>query len=628
MCGIAGTLGSFKPSAIEIMTKSLTHRGPDNQDIYRKNDVNLALGHTRLAILGLNALGNQPMTSRDGRYTITYNGEIYNFPTLKKELKAKGSEFQSETDTEMILEAFSHYGIDSLNLFEGIYAFAIWDHKEKKLIIARDHLGIKPLYYYQGPEGFAFSSELKALISGLPECKKTPNHQALALHLSYLWCPTPHTVFNEFKKLEAGTYLIVQEGKIKEQKQFYSLPQYKESNQIRDEKEAVKEIQTHFKTAIERQLLSDVPVGAFLSGGLDSSAIVSFARNIRQESIPTFTINFKDQSFQNEGFVDDLDYAKAAAKALDVDLKIIDVDSQIALELPKMIQQLDEPQADFAALHTAMIAKLARDNDIKVLLSGTGGDDLFSGYRRHQAISFQKTLSHFPSLIRNPIASLSGKLPTHNALGRRAKKLFENANLSPRDQMISLFHWLSPNNTLDLFKPELSAHMSENGIFSPLRETLKEFEGLSQLDQILALEKTYFLTDHNLNYTDKMTMMYGVEARVPFLDRDLIDCAARIHPSLKIKNGQTKWVLKKAMEPYLPNEIIYRPKTGFGVPLRSWLKNELQDFVMQNLSENSFICQNFFEHKKIQQLIRDNQDGKIDASYPILTLLSLEEFFK
>jgi len=370
-------------------------------------------------------------------------------------------------------------------------------------------------------------------------------------------------------------------------------------------------------------MVSDVPVGAFLSGGLDSSSIVAFAKEVTPD-IRCFSIDTRGAN--DDGFVDDLPYAKLAAKYLDVPLDIVTIDSHnMANDIEKMIYQLDEPLADPAALNVLYISQLARQQGIKVLLSGAGGDDLFTGYRRHHALQIEKYWDWMPKSVRVTLENVTGNLDTSNNMKRRISKLFSGAGLSSEDRLVNYFRWTNNATLESLFTPELRHEIKDNNPNSVMHDFIEPIiTDTTRLDCMLALEQRYFLTDHNLNYTDKMSMAAGVEVRVPFLDKDLVKLASNIPNKYKQRGSAGKWVLKKAMEPYLPEEIIYRPKTGFGVPLRGWIKHELRDLIGDLLSPDSIRKRGLFSPDSVNRLVLDNKSGKIDASYTILSLLCIE----
>lgn len=511
-----------------------------------------------------------------------------------------------------------------LSKLNGIFAFAIWDKQKDELFIARDGLGVKPFYYTISPDGFMFASEIKALLVN-KNIERSLNSRAVASHLTYLWSPSPDTMLNGVYKLEPGHAIVVRNSEVKKKWCFYD-QQYNEHLHYISERDAIKQCRDLVSQSVQRQLLSDVPLGAFLSGGLDSSAIVAFAKkNKIDQEFQAFTIDLQNLGAKSEGTIDDLPYARKAADFLGVDLKVIKVGSEITCDLEKMIYYLDEPQADPAALNVLHISKLAQENGIKVMLSGAGGDDIFTGYRRHYALLQERYWSWMPSNIRSMLGRGAQSLTNSNHTTRRLSKAFQYAGYEHTRRLASYFYWLNPEFLHDVLSPNLNAELSGYDVSSPILATLERLQGDTHpLNQLLYLESKHFLADHNLNYTDKMGMAEGVEIRVPLLDPDLVAFAAGLPVHYKQRGRTGKWIFKKAMEGILPNDIIYRPKTGFGAPLRYWLRNELKELVDDVLSVDSLKKRNLFDPAGVQKLRKMDAEGKVDAAYPIFSMVCME----
>ena len=603
----------------------LSHRGPDAHGSEFFFDRGVFLGHTRLAIQDLSSAGAQPMNSEDESLTITFNGEIYNFPKLKKDLINQGYKFFSNTDTEVILNLYIEYGLDLFAMLDGIFAVAIFDKNKDQLIVARDGLGVKPLYYYCKEGTFAFSSEIKALEMLLLDKNLTIDPSSINRYLTFQWCPGEGTPYAEIKKNNPGEILVIQNGSIIDNKIFYQLPIQKhvKKNNTDTLGTIVNELDGKLRKAVHDQMLSDAPVGAFLSGGLDSTSVVAFAKEV-DPNIVCFTI--ENLSSSNDGIEDDLPYAKAAAKHLNVPLEVVTVDANsIVKNLEKMIWMLDEPLGDPAPLNVLYISELAKANGIKVLLSGAGGDDIFTGYRRHQALIFDEKIKLLPKSILSYVERLTGKLDNRITLFRRLAKLFNGISLDGNQRIINYNKWIGQKDLAhlysDAFREEIAYDLAEQPILDFFSNARSD---ASALDKMLGFDQRFFTTDHNLTYTDKMSMAAGVEVRVPLLATDLVEYAATIPDNIK-QNGRTgKWIFKKTMEPYLPKEIIYRPKTGFGAPLREWLKHDLKDYVEDLLGYDSLTSRGLFDPQRVSQLIKNNSSGKIDASYTIFSLICVE----
>ena len=621
MCGIVGTFGS-NTKLIKKACSAIRHRGPDDSGVFVDNKINIALGHQRLSILELSDLGHQPMVSNDKQVVIVFNGEIYNFIELRSNLEKEGYVFKGGSDTEVLLNLYLAHGKEMLSKLNGIFAFAILDISSEILFIARDALGVKPLYYSSEEGIFSFASEIKALFE-FNSINKELNLEAINRYLSFLWCPGDGTPIKSIKKLLPGEALIVKNGQIKEKWIWYQLPIFRGIRPNLNESEAILGTTNHLRKAVHRQMISDVPLGAFLSGGLDSSSVVAFASELNPD-IKCFTI--KTEGGQDKGFVDDLPYARKVAKHLNVSLEVVSVDSKkMAEDLQSMVVQLDEPLADPASLNVRYISQLAKDQGIKVLLSGAGGDDIFTGYRRHYALEVESYWSWLPKNIRGLIENTSKHLNNNKPFQRRLSKLFNGAGLDNDERLINYFKWTSDVTLQSLYSPDMKDFMMHSITNFPMSDFIPKLSSdITRLDQMLAIEQRFFLADHNLNYTDKMSMASGLEVRVPFLDQDLIEFAAHIPNKYKQRGREGKWVLKKAMESYLPKDIIYRPQSGFGVPLRRWLKEDLRELLGDLLSVDSLNKRGLFSAQSVQKLISDNDNGKIDASYTLLSLLCIE----
>ncbi len=618
MCGVLGWLSRtdltdhFKNALDDI-----SHRGPDNLGFVKLGDV--LLGHVRLSIIDPSELSNQPLWDSAHKACIVFNGEIYNYKELRAEMIAQGVIFKTEGDAEVILNLYLIGGEGWLARLNGIFSFSIYDSRDQQLFIARDAFGVKPLYYFEDDDGFFFSSEIKGLLR-VPSLSRALNYNAIFRTLVFLWSPGPDTVFSNIKKLEPGTYLRVQDKKIVERGCFWEWPEYSPIERAVADIEA--ELIGSLESSVRQQLVADVPIGSFLSGGLDSSLVVALAKKVGAKNMQCFTIDAAGGG-NNDGFFDDLPYAREAASYLDLDLHVVKVAPDIVKLLPKIIYHLDEPQADPAVLNISLICELARKMGIKVLLSGAGGDDIFTGYRRHRAVSFEKYWSGFPLGVRSGIEKFARSLPKRSPMLRRIAKAFSYAGCEQDERILSYFYWIDPVIVRGLFTDEVSALLDVNPMEHMVSE-LKTRRSLPSEEKMLHLERKYFLVDHNFNYTDKMSMAHGVEVRVPFLDYQVVRVASTTPSDLKQKRGVGKWILKKAAEKYLPHSIIYRSKSGFGAPLRSWLNNELRSTVDDLLSEESVNRRAIFKYSSVQELINKDRRGAEDYSYPIFALLTIE----
>lgn len=651
MCGIAGFQGAFTLELLQAMTQALAHRGPDGSGtliIEASGQPSSGLGHRRLAIIDLSAAGLQPMSveadaggGMQSGLTLTFNGEIYNYRELRAELVKAGHHFRTATDSEVLLHLYERDGFEMLPQLNGIFAFAIHDARAAgrpagvprgSLFIARDQLGVKPLYYAQDAQGFLFASEIKALLHyrGL---SRDIDPEALHQTLAYLWTPAPRTMLAAVRKLEPGAALLVHSGRVQRHWRYYTVP-YRGERSGSAESELTREFAERLGAAVRRQLVADVPVGAFLSGGLDSSAIVAMMRRaLPDRPLSCFSVAFRsaDEGDDSDNMGADLPYARRVASHLGVGLEEIVIEPQAISRLPEMVELLDEPQADPAPINALMIAERARAMGIPVLLSGAGGDDLFGGYRRHWALSLEKHWAWLPHTIRagmQKVASgaASGRVrgQSHATL-RRATKALAYAGEEPDRRLISYFWWSTEAVRRVLYTRDFAQRVQTVDTAAPLLESLRQIPAETDpLQRMLFLETRHFLADHNLNYTDRAGMAAGVEIRVPLLDTEMVEFATRVPARLKQQGRVGKAIFKRAMEPYLPREVIYRPKMGFGAPLRRWLRRELRSTVDDTLAPATLRRRGLFDPAAVQRLVAADRAGSIDGSYTIFALMSFE----
>jgi asparagine synthase (glutamine-hydrolysing) len=644
MCGIVGFQGRFSPEFLTQAANLIAHRGPDDFGEWHSPGGEVGLAHRRLSVIDLSPLGHQPMTDALGTVVIVFNGEIYNFCELRRELERLGYGFRGHSDTEVLLALYRTHGEVMLERLNGIFAFAIYDQGDQTLFLACDAMGVKPLYFStltptglpQAGErgssstagspaseraGFVFASELKALLAceGLADSLDVA---ALFRYLGFLWSPGGATPVRGVSRLGPGEALRVKGRRIV-RRWHWARSVWPAKPLKLDAAEAINRVQNSMRTAVHRQMVADVPVGAFLSGGLDSSAVVAMAREMSPD-IDCFTID--TGAVRDAGMAHDLPYARQAARHLGVKLREIQVDSsRMAADLERMVFQLDEPLADPAPLNVLYISELARLHGVKVLLSGAGGDDLFTGYRRHRALMLERYWDWLPVSARSGLRFITVHLGQGGSWSRRVTKAFAHADWPADKRLTGYFLWADAERVLGLFAPEHCAALAGQPMAAPLEDYLAKLPpGLPPLQRMLALEQRFFLADHNLLYTDKMSMATGVEVRVPFLDNDLIRLANALPPGLKQRGAKGKWVLKKAMEPYLPREVIYRRKTGFGAPLRHWLRYDLRELVDDMLSADTLRRRDLFDPKAVANLIADDRAGRVDAAYTILGLVCIE----
>jgi asparagine synthase (glutamine-hydrolysing) len=627
MCGIVGIISNHANQLINSMVDSIEHRGPDDSGIY--NGDRIALGHRRLSIVDLSPLGHQPMVSECSNYILIYNGEIYNHNLIREDLIKKGYVFKGLSDTETLLNGYIEYGRDILNKLNGIFAFAVYSKNKNELLIARDQFGVKPLYYMAHKDAFLFSSELKSLIKH-PTLDKSIDHTAIMDYINFLYSPAEKTPFTQLLKVAPGHYILydLNTNTLKQDK-YYDIPFTGKVSSVGME-ELSFQLEKKLFEAVERQLMSDVPIGFFLSGGLDSSLVVAIAKQLYPEmQLDCFTIDSGEGKISNEGFTSDLYYAKLLSEKLKLNLNIVDAKINILSDFDKMIWYLDEPQADPAPLNVLKICQAAKNKGIKVLLGGTAGDDLFSGYRRHQALNYDFFFNYIPNAILTTATNASKRLDVSKPFNRRLRKFLHDANKTKLERMAGYFAWLPYERNLNLYsdkvKRKLSNYQPNQILFDLLNNIPNDTDDLNKM---LYWEMKTFLMGHNLNYTDKMSMAVGVEVRVPFLDLELVKFSTTIPVHLKLKGKTTKYILKKVAEKYLPTEIIYRPKSGFGAPVRKWINEELDEMISERLSYQKLNSRGIFNPEAVLELIKENKEGRIDASYTIWSLLAIESWMQ
>lgn len=630
MCGISGYFGHFDRDCLERMTAAQVHRGPDDGGVWVDAAAGIGLGHRRLSIIDLSPAGHQPMWDATRRACIAFNGEIYNYRELRAELARDGFIFNSHSDTEVILNLWLRDGEAAFAKLNGIFAFALWDPARRQLICARDAFGTKPFYWTETSAGWLFASEIKAFLD-VPGFCRDLNPQAISAYMALLYAPGEATAFKRVRKLLPGHSLVFENGKAPVVKCFKAADLAVESIAPMTEADAIDQCRGLLAQAVKRQLVADVPVGGFLSGGLDSSAIAwEAARSLAAPSdYACFTIGFNTAGTSEEGFAEDLPYAHRVAQKLGVPLHTVRVGAELADELDFMVRHLDEPIADPAALNTYHICRLAREHGIKVLLSGAGGDDLFTGYRRHVAVDSEKWWGGLPTSVRRALRSGTSRLPVGSSAGRRLAKLFRYADRSPDARLAGYFVWMEDSRIRRLLNPDFIASMGAWAPADTLVETLRELPaGVPRLNQMLHLDQRHFLTDQNLNYTDKLSMATGVEVRVPFLDNDLAAFAARLPLQYKQRGRCGKWVLKKAMEGRLDSDVIYRPKSGFGVPLRRWIHGEYRVRFNDLIDSGRLDATGVFSGAAVRALIEEDRAGRVDATYPLYAVLCIESWLR
>ena len=644
MCGITGFYSKISSNFNNIILKmnsAITHRGPDSNNIWQDKNSGIFFGHQRLSILDLSTAGNQPMVSNSGRHIITYNGEIYNHLEIRKELNKinLNIKWKSNTDTETLLVALEFWGFEkTLKKIIGMFAFGLWDKRNRSLILVRDRIGEKPLYFgWQGKgdnKVFLFGSELKAL-KAHPEFSREINRDAIALQLRHNYIPDPYSIYKDIYKLLPGHYLKLTEDNLKKNflptpKIYWSLTEcaiYGNNNQLTQSDESIQsDLEKRLRLSVKQKMISDAPLGAFLSGGIDSSTIVALMQSQSNHPIKTFTIGF------NEDDYNEAQHAKKIAKHLGTDHTELYFSSKTAMEvIPKLSTIYDEPFSDNSQIPTFLLSQLAKQ-DVKVALSGDGGDELFCGYNRYMStnnwskkfnsipISLRKILTYAVKLISqknwNKLFKLLPGLNQHINYGH---KIYKGAKALEANTLSDLYyilisHWQNPT--------EVVTNSKESQTF--LSEFKPELLNFNNHQKMMILDLITFLPNSILVKIDRASMASSLEARVPFLDHELIEYSWKIPHSLKYRNGKGKWILRQILNNYVPKNLTERPKMGFGIPLGTWLRGPLRDWAENLLNEKRLMQEGYFNPKLIRDKWQEHLSNKHNWQYDLWNVLMFQ----
>ncbi|HUE53777.1 MAG TPA: asparagine synthase (glutamine-hydrolyzing) [Terriglobales bacterium] len=635
MCGISGLANCGDQETLRRMTSVQAHRGPDDSGLWERRFPDgsyIGLGSRRLAIIDLSANGHMPMCNEDGSVWITYNGEIYNFAELRRELQSKGHRFASNTDTEVVIHLYEEDGPDCVKRLNGMFAFAVCDLRSgiPTLFLARDHFGVKPFYYFHQGRRFAFGSEIKALLE-VPGIEAELDAESLHQYLTFLWVPDPKTMFRGIYKLPAGHYALFHDGQLSISKYWDLTFPAADVPYMRSEEDLAEEIRQRFRSSVRAQTISDVPIGAFLSAGLDSSSIVAMMSQASQP-VRTYTITFPPKYRIGENTLDDPDVPARLARHLGCENHCIVVEPDVADLLPRLTWHMDEPTADPAIIAAYLVCREAR-KQATVLLSGVGGDELFAGYRKHAAHYWAQAYQHIPSVARRLMEGFLAAAPSLRGTPmkgrvRLVKKMIRSASLSAADRFVMNCTYLDAQQKSDLYAPALWDELSISDASMRHRDSFMRVQDADFLNQMLYVDTKIFLASLNLTYNDKMSMASSVEVRVPFLDRELAEFVAwNVPPHLKLKGffrPTTKYVFRKAMQGVLPREVLQQPKAGFAAPIDYWLAHDLKEMVGDLLSESRLRQRGLFRPKAVHAFIDQHRDGAQDWSMQIWQFLTLE----
>lgn len=624
MCGIVGFVGPARTNGREClqrMNDSLVHRGPDDGGTYlwqaeNRGETQVGLAMRRLSIIDLST-GHQPIPNEDETVWIVFNGEIYNHLEVRRELERRGHRFRTHSDTEAIIHAYEEYGVECVHHLRGMFAFAIWDERRERLFIARDHVGIKPLYWTEAGGRFLFASEIKALLRD-GGVKREVDPEALHHYLTYLYVPPPRSMFAGISQLPPGHRLIWQRGEVRVE-EYWAGPRAMLQEDA-GEPVTSEQVWEVLRESVGAHLLSDVPLGAFLSGGLDSTAIVALMSELSSKPIETFAVGF-----EAAGLYDERPYAAAVARHLGTNHHEFAINESAVRQMPEILRHLDEPLADASVIPNYLVSQLARRH-VTVALSGAGGDELFGGYRRYFADDMARRWTRVPRTVRkNLLLPALRVIPAtgDTALGdmsRLVQKFLEPLDLAPENRYLAWNAFFSESAKSDLYASKEVRRDSADVMLSHFRQV----QHRSFADRAMYVDTKSYLPGDPLFLSDRMTMAHSLEARVPFVDTRVMEFAARIPLAQKIQGRQTKVILRQMLSGRVPDEIIARPKRGFGTPIDVWLKGELSNLVQQVLSPEAIRARGYFQPEYVQWLLNQQKAGKRDFSQHIWSLLVFE----
>lgn len=613
MCGICGFTWQDE-GLIRSMAETLSHRGPDQDGFFCSDHV--SLGHRRLSIIDLSENGRQPMFNEDGSVVVVFNGEIYNFAELRSELEQKGHVFSSRSDTEVIIHGYEEWGLESIARLRGMFAYALYDLKRKRLLLVRDRIGIKPLYYHYQDGNLRFASEIKAILED-PQVERKVNFQALYDYLGFEFVPAPHTMFDNIFKLPAGHYLLMENDEVGIE-QYWDLS-LQQDKSITSFEEAVEKMRDHLDHAVKSHLVSDVPLGVFLSGGLDSSCIVALMRRHISGSLKTFTIGYEDKSFS------ELDYAEIVANHCHTDHKVLMLDTLRPDYVEQTLYHLDEPMTDLSTVPLFLLCKQAREH-VTVCLSGEGADESFAGYDRFKASRLNRWFGIMPKPIRRDVigrmVNLLPDQPQKKGAINMLKRFVEGSNLDSGGEHLRWQYFLNQNLEDKLFDNSFKAKI-ERDPFRQVREYSDRCDaGDDALNREIYLDMRFMMTDSVLMKVDRMSMASSLEIRVPLLDHVLVEYMASLPGDWKLKKLTTKYIFRAALEGLLPDKVIYRGKQGYSLPVKHLLRGDLHDYMVELINDSAVIRENM-DHDYITTLIDEHCSMKQNHNHILWALINV-----
>lgn len=617
MCGIHGIIqldgNPADPAHLALMGRVTSHRGPDDEGVH--SDGPCAIGMRRLSIIDI-AGGHQPLSSQDKQVWLVCNGEIYNFRELRRELEACGHVFKTNSDSEVVLCSYLEYGEKFIDRLNGMFGFALWDGVRRRLLVGRDRLGVKPIYVANNGKQLAFASEAKALLE-LPGFSRDIDLSAVGSYLQLGYVPAPQSIFRGIRKLPPATMLIVENGSV-EERRYWRLPN-RVDNSV-SEAQWIERVRSGLEQSVRMQMVSDVPIGAFLSGGVDSSAVVAFMARATAEPIKTYAIGFGGS--RADEFYNELPFARRVAKLFGTEHREIVVKPDVVSLLPRLLWHMDEPVADTAFITTYLVSEFAR-RDVTVILSGVGGDELFGGYRRYLGNHYQEQFERLPNWVRTTAKSIGARLPSdrHSSvlnMLRLAKGFLASTDQSLEARYSSYVQVFSREAAVELLRG------AEYERYDAIDAAFRAAKGDDAMNRMMEVDAETQLPDDLLMLTDKMSMAVSLECRVPLLDHELTEMAARIPEKIKVRGGRLKHIMKAALADVLPPDILDRKKRGFGTPMGAWLKSDLKPLLDRVLDSSTVARRGLFDYGKIRKLMLDHEANRIDGTDQLLSLMNLE----
>ncbi|MFQ5510884.1 MAG: asparagine synthase (glutamine-hydrolyzing) [Candidatus Krumholzibacteriia bacterium] len=614
MCGIAGVLNHdgtpVDRDLLTTMCDVIAHRGPDDAGVFADGPV--GLGNRRLSIIDLEG-GHQPICNAAGTACIVYNGELYNYRELRSELEAAGCRFQTQSDTEVVLESYEAWGVDCVMRFNGIFALAVWDAPRRRLFLARDHLGVKPLYFYQDQATTVFASEIKSILEH-PRVPRTVDLHALDMFLTYRYVPSPGTLLEGIRKLSPGHRLVLENGGTRVESFWDYAP---EIDRRVTEDEAADRLAALFEQAVRRQMVSDVPVGLMLSGGVDSGAVLAVMRKYAGEAVKTFTVGFEEDSDANE-----LAEARETAGLFGAEHHEVVVSAVEYRDfLPRALWHLEEPLSTTSILPFYYVSELARRH-VKVVLTGQGADEPFAGYNRYRGEKLGGYLRRFPARIQQGLSRASLKIPHRGEGIRRAARALTVED--PVSRFVEVYAVFSASERRGLYRAGVAEVLAGHDPSAPIARLQERVSHLDSLAQMLYIDTRVWLADDLLLYGDKLSMAHSLEARVPFLDVEFLEYAETLPSDMKLRGLTGKYIHKKAMSRWLPPQIIRRKKKGFATPMDRWLRGELTDYLRDTLLATGTECHQYFDRRAIAGMIDEHSAGARDYQRQLFALLTFE----